>query len=288
MRAIREGRVAFAMTSLAEPSQLSFIATAWEGDAGRAHAMGARIPAGRPVTFSVRTSDVLKSGKSLVRLALLRDGRIVTAVEGPQLSHDVADARGVWRVEATLAHRPDVPWLLGNPIVVGDDETAVPEPDPAPAASLDLARGPWAVEEQEHSAGTVEAAGQGQRFSYQLAGGPLASQFAAAVRATGSAEAWDTLVITGRADTPTRLWVQLRLSDSRTGQRWGRSIYLDETSRTYRIPLRDFAPLEPRASASRPNIVQVRDVLLVVDTVNSRPGRAGQIAIDGLQLQRQP
>ncbi|HUF25042.1 MAG TPA: hypothetical protein VMN81_13005 [Vicinamibacterales bacterium] len=288
MRAIRDGRVAFAMTSLAQPAQLSFLATAWSGDVGLAHAMGARIPPGQPVTFSVRTSDVLKSGMSLVRLALLRDGRIVKAAEGPQLSHHVEDARGVWRVEATLAHRPDVPWLLGNPIVVGDDETAAPEPDPAPAASLDIAGGAWAVEKQEHSDGTVEAAGGGQRFSYQLAGGALASQFAAAVRPTGSTDAWDTVVLTARADTPTRLWVQLRLSDSRTGQRWGRSIYVDETSRTYRLPLRDFGPLEPRASASRPNVVQVHAVLIVVDTVNTAPGAAGQIAVDSLQLQRQP
>jgi len=293
-RAIRAGRVAFAMTSLAQPSEFYFRAATGSGAARLTHPMGSRIPPAGVVTFDARTSDVLKSGKSLVRLSLLRDGRIVATAEGPQLSHRADDGRGVWRVEATLTHRPDVPWLLGNPIVVGYGEERAEAPrDPAPpasdpAASLDLTGGTWAVEKEDRSSGAVEAAGDGQRFSYALAGGPLASQYAAAVRATDSADAWDTLVITARADTPTRLWVQLRLNDSRTGQRWGRSIYLDDASRTYRLPLRDFAPLEPRPSATRPNIVQVRAVLVVVDTVNSRPGRAGRITIDGLQLQRQP
>jgi hypothetical protein len=289
LAAIRAGRVAFAMTSLASPAQLSFAAMTRAGDTDLAHSMGSRLPAAQPVTFSARTSDVLKSGKSLVRLTLLRDGRVVTSVDGPQLSHQVEDARGVWRIEANLAHRPDIPWLLGNPIVIADDGAAAPrEPGPAPEASLDLAGGAWAVEKQERSDGMVEEAGGGQRFSYQLAGGPHASQFVAAARPTGNTDAWDTVVLTARADSPTRLWVQLRLSDSGTGQRWGRSIYLDETSRTYRLPIREFGALEPRASASRPNVVQVRAVLMVVDTVNNRPGRAGRIHIDQLRLERQP
>jgi hypothetical protein len=110
----------------------------------------------------------------------------------------------------------------------------------------------------------------------------------AAARPTRSHDGWEEVLIAASADSPTRLWVQLRLSDSSTGQRWGRSIYLDEQSRTFRIPLRSFAPLETRASISRPNVAQVKAVLLVVDTVNSRPGRAGRIAIEHLSLSRRP
>lgn len=290
-RAIRAGRVSFAMTSLAEPSALQFTATAQAGDVLARFPAGSRVPVS-PLTFDVRTSDVATSGASLVRLALLRDGRVVSAVEGPALSHHTADSRGVWRVEATLAHRPGVPWLLSNPIVVGGPPEAAPaaavEQQPAPAATIDLSGGRWDIERQPASAGTVAAEGTGQRFAYQLAGGVPSGQYAAAVRATDNAGAWDTVTVTARADGPTRVWIQLRLSDSGTGQRWGRSVYLDAGSRTLTLPIRSFAPLEPRASASRPNVVQVRAVLVVVDTVNSAPGRAGWVAIERIGLGRTP
>lgn len=287
MRAIRAGRVSFAMTSLAQPSELHFTATAHADGVGARFPAGSRVPVS-PLTFDVRTSDVVKSGTSLVRLSLLRDGRVVRAAEGPALSHRTADSRGVWRVEATLAHRPGVPWLLSNPIVVEGPAGAEPVAagEAAPAATLDLSGGRWDVERHPASSGTVAAEGTGQRFTYQLAGGEPSGQYAAAVRATDNTDAWDAVTLAGRADGPTRLWVQLRLSDSGTGQRWGRSVYLDAGTRTVTVPIQSFAPLEPRASGSRPNVVQVRAVLVVVDTVNSAPGRAGWVAIERLSLKR--
>lgn len=290
LRAIRAGRVAFGMTALAAPPELFFRASGASGDVLARFPMGARAPL-MPLTFEARTPDVVKSGRSLVRLALLRDGHVAASAEGPVLSHHAGEARGVWRVQATLADQPDVPWLLSNPIVVGEAAAAAgdrpaPSDVPEPAASLDLSGGIWAVEKQAASDGVVSAAPTGQRLTYRLAGGVSSGQYAAAVRATGNSEAWDTLVMTARAGTPTRLWVQLRLSDSLTGQRWGRSVYLDSTSRTVRIPVHDFAPLEPGASASRPNTVQVRAILVVIDTVNSAPGRAGEVLIERVGLER--
>ena len=152
--------------------------------------------------------------------------------------------------------------------------------------TLDLSAGTWVVEKHPRSEAAIATDGAAPRMTYELAGGEPAGQFAAAVRATDNTEAWDAVVLTARADAPTRLWIQLRLSDSRTGQRWGRSVYLDQTSRTVRIPIRDFAALEPRASASRPTVAQVRAVLIVVDTVNSAPGGAGEVVIERLQLER--
>lgn len=285
VRAIRAGRVAFAMTALARPSELLFRATAEGRDAVARYPMGARLPV-MPVTFEARTSDVVDDGRSLVRLSLMRDGRVVASSDGPALSHRAEDAAGVWRVEATLAHRPDVPWILSNPIVVGE-RAAAPGETPAPAQStLDLSGGPWVVEKHAASEGRVTAARTGQRFTYALAGGAPSGQYAAAVRDTGSADAWDSVVLTASAATPTRLWIQLRLNDSGTGQRWGRSVYIDSSSRTIRVPIRSFAPLEPGASSSRPNVAQVRAVLIVVDTVNSAPGRAGELRLESVQLER--
>ena len=292
VEAIRAGRVTFAMTALAHPSELHFTATSTHGGAGIVHGPGARFTAGDLVTFNVRTSDVQKSGASQVSLTLLRNGAIAAQANGPELSHNPMTAEGVWRVEASLAHRPDVPWQWSNPIVIrasGSAETAAPSeaaPPPAAAATLDLSAGTWAIEKHAASTGRVAPEAAGQRFDYELARGEPSGQYAAAVRASGNTDAWDTVVITARANAPSRVWVQLRLSDSGTGQRWGRSIYLDPQSRSYRLSIRDFAPLEPRASPSRPNVALVRALLIVADTVNNRPGGAGAITIEELRLER--
>ncbi|MEX2271313.1 MAG: hypothetical protein WD690_07590 [Vicinamibacterales bacterium] len=291
--AIRAGNVAFAMTALAAPAALHFSVQArfpGRGSIG-VYPMGSLVPAAPEMIFEARTPDVVESGRSLVRLTLLRDGRVAATAEGPVLSHRVEDARGIWRIEGTLATWPDVPWLLSNPIKVNADAYTVPgqpgdssAPAPDPVNSLELTAGQWAIEHHPESVGSIAPADGGQVFSYRLAGGAPAGQYAAAVRATGSTQAWDSLVLTARAAAPVRVWIQLRLSDSRTGQRWGHSVYLDDQSRTVRIPIRDFAPLEPRPSVSRPNVVQVRQVLIVVDTVNTAPGGAGRITLEGLRL----
>lgn len=286
-RAIRNGRVTFAMTALAAPAQLQFTANS-ASDGTVVASPGSRIEAHRPITFEVRVSDVQKSGVSQVRLTLLRDGAIAAQASGPTLSFNPMSAAGVWRVEVSLAQRPLVPWLLSNPIVVTEPRAAVAAVPAAPVAesTLDLSGGSWAVEKEQASTGSVTPGGAGQVFSYHLAGGARSSQYAAAVRATQNTDAWDTVVITARASAPARVWVQLRLSDSGTGQRWGRSIYLDAEPRTLRLPIRDFAPLEPRTGVSRPNVVQVRSLLLVADTINTLPGGAGVIRVEKALLQR--
>lgn len=281
--AVRRGRVTAAVTALAAPASLSFVARAASGH-GR---MGDRLRPGA-VTFEARTPDVASADGSLVRLELRRNGEVAARADGPALSHRVHDpeqARGVWRVEASLAHWPGVPWLLGNPIVLADG-AGEPAGEAAPAqASLDLLDGPWAVEKHAASEGAV-VTDAGVRFSYRLGDGAPSGQFAAAVRGTGSRDAWARVVVTARANEPTRLWIQLRLTDSGSGQRWGRSIYLDEQWREISVPLAAFEPLERGAGTRRPVEAQVRAVLFVVDTVNSGPGRAGRIAISSAAMVR--
>ena len=296
-RAIRDGRVVIAMSALAGPADLDFTATTVEGPSIGIYSSGSPVLA-QPLVFEARASDVVDDGQSLVRLRLVHDGTVVAESTGPRLSHRVeaSASPGRWRIEGVLAHRPDVPWLLSNPIVV----VGAPGPDgaggaPAPGAAfsgfadatLELTEGPWAVEEHAASEGTIASAEGAVRFDYALAGGAPSGQYAAAVRDTSSADAWTHVVLRARADGPTRLWVQLRLSDSATGQRWGRSIYLDRHSREVRLALPEFAPLEAGAATRRPVQAQVRAVLLVVDTVNSAPGRSGQIRVERLALERE-
>ena len=282
--AIRAGRVTLAVAALAGPASLDFTART---DAGVTAAMGGRLlPA--PIVFDARTADVRDGDDaSLVRLRLMRDGEIVAQSDGPELSHRVEEAgsAGVWRVEAALAHRPDAPWLIGNPIVVvGRDWAGAGWPRPGFVESaLELTGGDWRVEKHAASTAAVATAGDGVVFDYGLAGGAPAGQFAAAARDVESAGSWTHVVLRARAAEPTRLWVQLRGSADR--QRWGRSIYLDRHSREVTLPLGDFAAFESGA-AQRPAADEIRSVLVVVDTVNSAPGRTGQITIERLALER--
>ena len=289
LAAVRAGRVTAVVPALAAPVSLEFTARTVSGQTLR---MGDRLPAA-PMVFDARVPDVQSGGRSDVRMRLMRDGHIAAEAGGPVLSHRAEttdDAAGVWRVEVSLAYRPDVPWILSNPIVAvggaGGEVTATSRSGMAEAA-LELTRGPWGIEKHPASEATLSATDAAVAFTYTLAGGAPSGQYGAAVRDTGSAEAWSHVVLRAHAAVPTRLWVQLRLTDSGTGQRWGRSIYIDRHSREFRLALSEFAPLEPGPASRRPVQAQVRAVLLVIDTVNSAPGRSGSLVVERLALERQ-
>ena len=67
-----------------------------------------------------------------------------------------------------------------------------------------------------------------------------------------------------------RMWVQVRSSTTGRGERWGQSVYLDETFRTVEVFFDRFQPLGATSSATPP-LDAVDALLLVVDTLNSRP-----------------
>ena len=281
--AIRAGRVTAAVAALAAPASLEFTART---DAGMTAGMGDRLLSA-PVVFDAETSDVSDGDASLVRLRLMRDGDVVAEANGPTLSHRVeeTEAAGVWRIEAMLAHRPDVPWLIGNPIViVGRDWEGGTRPRPGfVEGALELTVGDWRVEKHAGSAAGVAPAADGVVFDYRLAGGAPSGQYAAAARDVDAGTSWTHVVLRARAPEPTRLWVQLRGSEDR--QRWGRSIYLDRHSREVTLSMDEFAPFE--AGVDRhPAPDAIRSALLVIDTVNSAPGRTGQVTIERLALER--
>ncbi|MDQ3069761.1 MAG: hypothetical protein M3R55_08545, partial [Acidobacteriota bacterium] len=289
MGAVRRGRVTAAMPAVATPADLRFSA---QSDGGQTWHVGDRVPT-QALSFHVQASEVIGSSASLVRLELRRDGRVMAHAEGSTLTHAVPAeaAPGVWRVEVTLADRPGLPWMLSNAIVVGGSRAALPAAagaglPPAPEAVFELTAGEWGVEKDPSSEGAVVPGANQLALTYRLGRGAPSGQFVAASRAIVSADAWGDIIIRARASAPTRVWIQLRLSDIATGQRWGRSIYLDVTSRELRLPISTFAPLEPSAPTRRPNVVQVRAVLIVVDTVNSRPGGEGRITLEQLSLER--
>ncbi len=94
--------------------------------------------------------------------------------------------------------------------------------------------------------------------------------------------AYDRLLFKGRAEKPMRVSVQFRLE---SGERWRRSVYLDETDREVAVFFDDARPVGETSQRRMP-LGQVRDVLFVVGTVNTKPGSAGQFWVDDVQYGR--
>lgn len=79
-----------------------------------------------------------------------------------------------------------------------------------------------------------------------------------------------------------RVSVQLRTADG--GERWKRSVYVDETPRTVTVRFDDMIPVG--GSRPRPSVDRVRDVMFVIDTTNARPDANGQIWLDEIRYGR--
>jgi hypothetical protein len=130
--------------------------------------------------------------------------------------------------------------------------------------------------------GIEEIAG-GVAVSFTLGGDGRRSQFAAlAVPLGDDVPGFDALAFTGRAPTPMRLSVQLRYPN---GQRWGRSVYLDDTPSGIVLPAGELLPLDGQDGAA-PDPDTATSLLFVVDLVNAPPGAAGRFEITGLGLAR--
>jgi hypothetical protein len=115
-----------------------------------------------------------------------------------------------------------------------------------------------------------------------LAGGRAAGQFAAVRFPVAGLGGRDRLQIRARADQPTRLWVQLRTSRG-AGERWGQSLYLDGTYQTHEAFFAAFSPLGA-TSTPAPPLDAIDALLIVVDTLNTRPGTEGRMQIAELWL----
>src|SRR5262249_46030213 len=134
----------------------------------------------------------------------------------------------------------------------------------------------WTIEHAPSSSGTMVADGGQWKLSYTLGSGAPSGQYVAAVSSVDAGQGVAGVHLVARADRPMRVSVQLRLPSGKDGERWGRSIYVDQTPRTISIPLSEFTPIG-RTTTLRPVVTQVRAVLFVVDTVNTMPGTGGAI-----------
>ncbi len=286
IREVRAGRVFSSIDGMAARPAFSFTATS---GAHRANG-GDVLPIDGPVTLRVAVQ-----APAHARIVLLKDGESAREATGTSLEHEAGDRAGVYRVEVRLPNgpgQPPVPWIVSNPIYVGYPSTtpAVPGRGAANVTRSVYSDGPaqgWTVEHSPTAQAALEVVrsvgGTQLEFRYALSGTISASPYAALVVPVGPAfEQHTRVTFTARADRPMRLSVQLRL---RGGERWERSVYLDETPREATMFFDEATPVGA-TDTRRPALAAVQSLLFVVDTVNTPPGRAGRVLLDDVRLEK--
>jgi hypothetical protein len=123
----------------------------------------------------------------------------------------------------------------------------------------------------------------GLEWHYQLASGVPAGQYAAVRFPVDGLVGLDRLQLRARADHAVRIWLQLRASTVGEGERWGRTMYLDQDYRSLEVRFDELEPLGATSTPSPP-LDRIDVVLMVVDTVNTLPGTAGVVQIAELWL----
>ena len=283
--AIRRGHVFSSIDGLAGPASVSFT-----GDAGGRHAqMGDTVPGGTPVTFHIESNAPANS-----HVFLVKDG--VHSAEWTNARQDFTIMEtGVYRVEVHIPDapgRPPIPWIVTNPIYVRTETRPAVEQGSArtftPRYQDQSAEG-WTVEKNAQSQGAIDVVntltGKQLKFRFALGGSDADSPFVGFAMPAGPIDGSDRLVFTAMASRPMRMSVQLRAPGEPVDKRWRRSVFVDETLRSFTIRFDDMRPLGS-SSSTHPALGGVRDVLFVIDRTNARPGSNGQIWLDDVKYGR--
>jgi hypothetical protein len=223
-----------------------------------------------PGSLAVRSNA---PGDALIRMR--RNGRPWREAPAPEARFEVAADQppAIYRAELWLAPRrgwPALPAAVGQ--AIGHD---TPRPDTSARtdrATLPVAVTRWHGEHDPQSSVSVGAAGTAvATAALRLAPGPRVSQFAALVADLEPPPAGAVgLSVVLQADAPMRLSLQFRQPRPGEGLRWRRSVFVGTTGNDDALPLSEFQPIAP-ASGTVP-LDRVHALLLVMDTVNAKPG----------------
>ena len=291
--ALRRGRTYSAIDALARPVRFEFSATS----GGAVARMGETLAPSGPVVLWARAA--VPAGSAI---ELIRDGQFVRTVSAGELEYQTDASSGVFRVEVKVPGAPGtpaMPWIVSNPIYVGPRSGEAEAPPPrlpgrdTRALYIDGDTTGWVVEMDAESRAAVNATptvgGRELAFRYALRGGAIAGQYAALVfglegegRSPGLV-GHDRLTFRARANRAMRLEVQVRQPGGPDGERWQRSIYLDEQPRDVTIFFDDLVPVG-RTARRRPELSKVHALLFVVDTNHTLPATAGIVWLDDVKL----
>jgi hypothetical protein len=169
------------------------------------------------------------------------------------------------------------------------DDTVMPRA-PATEVAPQYDNGPatrWHTELSSSSRAALDAvpniSGTELLLRWALGGLKSDSSYVASVMTAGSMIGnYNRLIFTARAEGPMRVSVQLRTD---TDERWRRSVYLDDSPREVVVFFDEMRPIG-RTSQRRLPLGSVRDVLFVIDRVNTALGTAGKLWIDDVKYGR--
>jgi len=218
------------------------------------------------------------------RVEIKHNGRSIATGKG-SATFSGGITEGGYRVEV-FDEGFAVPWIVSNAIYAGDSTETPIAPEPAPSTPMFDVPQPdqgWGVEKEPSSTGVWSKDQEAVRFVYRLGPGKPAGQFAALASTISGTQGVDRVEFTAHASVPMRVSVQVRLPGGQAGQRWRRSVYLDQTPRTYVLRLRDFESAE-RPTTLRPFVARVQTLLFVIDTLNTTPGSEGTFWISKVRL----
>jgi hypothetical protein len=271
--ALRNGRTYSVVSAIATPAQVSFSAT----DGNRTVGMGESLETSLGV--KVMASVGAPADATVV---IIRDGEEVAAGQA-SAAFEATGQPAVYRAEVRLPGHA-VPWIVTNMIRVGAvprEATQIP-PVPSVVRRLDdLAA--WAPEKHTTSRSDIRVSDGEVAMSYQLSSGPLGGQFAAMSYPLEGPVPFESITATLRASAPMRVSVQVRQPGGRDGERWHRSVYVDQTPRTVTLDLQDFR-LGEEVTDRKPSPAAVRSVMFVVDTWHTKPGSSGTIWVSSVSL----
>ncbi len=289
LQGIRSGRLYTAVDAWASPAVFELTASNASGTA----VAGGELPPSGETSIHVRhngpdgyATTIWRGSDPIVRDRLDRD---FTVGVGP-------DA-GVYRVEIRNPQHPDgPPWITSNPIYVRRTAAPLSARNPAPA----VARAPlfdgrstfgWTTEADPSSLSAIDVvpvvAGPELRVRYGLSGGSNTGQFAGvAVASPNGVADYDRISFSIRSERPMRLSIQVRaeVKDAQP-ERWQRSIYLDAIDQERTVVFADMRPVGPTRTP-RPPAGDVRDLMFIVDTINTAPGQSGRLWIRNVRLER--
>ncbi|MGE3402809.1 MAG: PHP domain-containing protein [Vicinamibacterales bacterium] len=253
------------------------------------------------ITSTNGTLRVDSNAPADATIVLLRGGDMVTSAPGPVMEYALPATPAVYRVEVRVPSAPGmppVPWLVSNAIDVLRPEAveaSAPAPPGVPGTTLfaDGQAGAWTVERGGAAQAALDAisaapAGEQLLFRFALGGRVSENPFAAAVvPVTGLAD-YRQVTFAARADAPMRLAVQLRAPSpgaGRDGERWRRSVFIDQTPRTITVSFDDLRPV-PGAREGQVPLAAVDSLLFVVDLVHTPLGASGRVWLDDVRLER--
>ena len=283
--AIRAGRVFTVVDALASPAAFEFEAIG----SAQNYSMGERVPTGTAV--ELRAATVAPPRTDIV---LLANGLTVHTVTDAELRYRVEEP-AVYRVEVRVrgvAGKSPVPWIVSNPITVGNSPIVPSVAARRPTARRSLmgrtrARsGIWSVEHDPNSDAEVMIESRQLRFRYRLSDSAADSPYAVARRPVRGVEleSFDAVAFDVVADRPLRLFVYLRAGALASEQRWRSSFYADTTRRRVRIAFDEFKSVEPDRYGAV-DLAATDSLLLGAELVNAQPGSMAMVTVRRLRLE---